>query len=207
LRVPVDTHSTFVRGLVFGIGGAIVGLVIYSAFGIITGLVIGYVSLAVGYIVGKAMMKGSNGIGGRRYQVAAVLLTYSAVSMSAVPIGISQFMKQKKAQQQNLVRHDPAAGPQSDSAASSEPAADVDAPSQPTPGKPKPSLGAALGMLAIAGLTSPFLELQDPLHGVIGLIILFVGMRIAWSLTAGAKLDILGPFRTSPQPANAPAGS
>ena len=78
LRLPVDTHSTFVRGLVFGIGGAIVGLVIYSAFGIITGLVIGYVSLAVGYIVGKAMMKGSNGIGGRRYQIAAVLLTRSS---------------------------------------------------------------------------------------------------------------------------------
>lgn len=207
LRLPVDTHSTFARGLAFGIGGAIVGLVIYSAFGIITGLVIGYVSLAVGYIVGKAMMKGSNGIGGRRYQIAAVLLTYSAVSMSAVPIGISQFIKQQKAQQQSLVRHAPAGGAQSNSASNAEPAADAEEPSQASaPKKPRPSLGAALGMLAIAGLTSPFLELQDPLHGAIGLIILFVGIRIAWSITAGAKVDILGPFRTSAS-ANAPAGS
>src|SRR5256885_2444223 len=63
LRIPVDSHSTFVRALLFGIGGAILGLVIYSGFGILTGLMVGYISLAVGYIVGKAMMKGSNGIG------------------------------------------------------------------------------------------------------------------------------------------------
>jgi hypothetical protein len=62
-------------------------------------------------------------------------------------------------------------------------------------------------MLAITGLASPFLELQDPVHGVIGLVILFVGIRIAWSMTAGVKLDILGPFKTTSQPANPNAGS
>ena len=36
----------------------------------------------------KAIMKGTNGIGGRRYQIAAVALTYAAVSLSAIPIGI-----------------------------------------------------------------------------------------------------------------------
>ena len=40
----------------------------------------------------KAMMKGSGGIGGRRYQVAALLLTYGSVSMAAVPIAISQLV-------------------------------------------------------------------------------------------------------------------
>src|SRR5579864_4411157 len=131
LRLPVDTHSTFARGLAFGIGGAILGLVIYSAFGIITGLVIGYVSLAVGYIVGKAMMKGSNGIGGRRYQIAAVLLTYAAVSMSAVPIGISQIIKQKKVQQQSLVRHAPPNGVPSAQPPQADLATDADESDQP----------------------------------------------------------------------------
>jgi len=28
-------------------------------------------------------------------------------------------------------------------------------------------------------------------------LILFVGMNIAWKLTAGAKLDIVGPFKAS----------
>jgi hypothetical protein len=65
-------------------------MILYAAFGIITGLVIGYLSLAVGYIVGKAILFGSGGIGGRRYQIAAALLTYVAVSIAAIPMGIAQ---------------------------------------------------------------------------------------------------------------------
>src|SRR3984957_1168673 len=105
LRAPQDSHQTFVRGLLFGIGGAVLGLIIYAGFGIITGLMLGYISLAVGYIVGKAIMKGTNGLGGRRYQIAAVALTYAAVSLSAIPIGISMFMKQQQARIQQLISH------------------------------------------------------------------------------------------------------
>jgi hypothetical protein len=212
LRGPKDTHQTFVRGLLFGIGGAILGVILYAGFGIITGLVIGYVSLAVGYVVGKAMMKGSNGVGGRRYQIVAVLLTYAAVSIAAVPISISQYLKQQKEQKQTLVKHDPLTGASSasdDQAAQPEAAssslgstAATDAsgaaavaqdPSTPAP-KTKMNLGAALGMLTLIGLASPFLALQDAFHGVIGLVILFVGIRIAWRLTAGTPIKVLGPF-------------
>jgi O-antigen/teichoic acid export membrane protein len=70
-------------------------LILYSTFSILTG--IGLVtSLAVGWLVGTAIKKGSNGVGGRRYQIAAVALTYAAVSLSAIPIGISYIMKDKK---------------------------------------------------------------------------------------------------------------
>jgi hypothetical protein len=65
------------------------------------------------------------------------------------------------------------------------------------------NLGAALIELTLLGLASPFLELRDPFHGAIGLVILFVGIRIAWQLTAGPKVDILGPFTvgaSSPPP-------
>src|SRR5262249_41903486 len=95
-QAPKDTHAAFVRGMLFGIGGAIAGLIGDSAFGIITGLVIGYVSLAVGWLVAKAIKVGSKGIGGRRYQIAAVALTYAAVSLSAIPMGIAQIVKEKK---------------------------------------------------------------------------------------------------------------
>ena len=44
-KAPKDTHVAFVRGLTFGIGGAILGLIVYAAFGILSGFVIGYVSL------------------------------------------------------------------------------------------------------------------------------------------------------------------
>jgi hypothetical protein len=198
-QLPKDSHSAFVRALLFGVGGAILGLIIYAAFGIITGWMIGYISLAVGYIVGKAIVKGSGGLGGRRYQVAAVLLTYFAVSMAAIPIGISQVIKEKK---QGLVQ-----STSTNTSSSSTQNESVDEiPTEPTNTADKTqttqtsSLVGLLGTLLFAGLASPFLEMSDPVHGVIGLIILLVGMKIAWKLTAGRKVDILGPFGESAPP-------
>src|SRR5579872_1716159 len=70
-----DTHAAYMRALLLGVGGAFVGFVLYAAFVMMTGVTIGYLALAVGFLVGKAMLMGSGGIGGRRYQITAVLLT------------------------------------------------------------------------------------------------------------------------------------
>src|SRR5262245_3845919 len=78
--LPKETRGAFARGLLFGVGGAIVGMILYSVVGIITGLEIGYVSLAVGYIVGRSILLGTSGFGGRRHQISAALLVYAAVS-------------------------------------------------------------------------------------------------------------------------------
>lgn len=169
-QMPDDSHSAFVRGISFGVGGAVLGFGIYVGFALATGLMAGIVSLAVGYFVGKAITMGSKGARGRRYQIAAVLLTYMAVSLSAVPIFISQQIKHRNAQQQTQ--------------ASSSSAATT----------PKMSPVKAIGVLTLVGLASPFLALADPAHGLIGLVILFVGLRIAWRLTAGGPIDIVGPI-------------
>jgi hypothetical protein len=58
--------------------------------------------------------------------------------------------------------------------------------------------------LALVGLASPFLELQNPFHGLIGLVILFVGMQFAWKITQGIALQIFGPFKLSTFPAGRP---
>jgi hypothetical protein len=94
---PSDSHAAFARGLLMGMGAALVGLIIYSTFAIATGMTIGYLALVVGWLVAKGMMKGSNGMGGRRYQIAAVLLTYAAISLSAIPIWITVAVKDAKA--------------------------------------------------------------------------------------------------------------
>ncbi len=36
-KLPTDSHQTFVRGVTYGVGGAILGLILYSTFGIVTG--------------------------------------------------------------------------------------------------------------------------------------------------------------------------
>lgn len=191
-QAPKDTHAAFVRGMLFGVGGTIAGLIVYSLFGIITGIVIGYVSLAVGWLVGKAIRMGSKGIGGRRYQIVAVAFTYAAVSMSAIPMGIAQYMKEKK---QKVVVTQPQGNVNSPSASSGG------ATGKPVSGaataKEKMSVGAAIGALVFAGLASPFLELADEPGGIIGLVILFVGMNIAWKLTAAPKLEVMGPFKAT----------
>ena len=185
-RQPADSHAGFMRGLLFGTGAAIVGMAGYAGFTILTGLYIGYVSLAVGWLVGKAIMLGSKGIGGKRYQIAAVILIYAAVSLAAVPIAISYQLKAKS--------HSESVQPQQQQSTADE----ANGQSEEAQPKPKLTFGAAILQLLIIGLASPFLEMQDPLHGIIGLIILMIGIRIAWQITAGSRrASIEGPYENS----------
>jgi hypothetical protein len=104
---------------------------------------LGYVALAVGFMVGKAMMLGSGGVGGPRYQFAAVVLTYAAISLASIPIEISEALNQGYAV----------------------------------------NWGTMAVPLLVAGIISPFLKLALGAYGIIGLVILFVGLRVAFRLT------------------------
>jgi hypothetical protein len=191
-QLPKDSHAAFIRALTFGIAAAILGLVGYAAFGIISGIRIGYISLAVGWLVGKAVRMGSRGVGGLRYQIAAAALTYAAVSMAAIPVYFSQISKDK-ATRPPQAKTAPANPGADDSEADNSASGDA----TPTrSAKPRMNPFKALGLLAVLGLASPFLELQDPFHGAIGLVILLVGMRFAWQQTASPKIDIVGPFQS-----------
>ena len=182
---PTDSHVAFGRAVLYGLGAALLGLLIYSLFAIVTGFTIGYIALAVGWLVAKAMMKGSHGVGGLRYQVVALLLTYAAISISAVPVGISYLLKHPHhTVQQKDAQGTDSTGPASDSA---------NAPGSAQKDE-KPSAGSLLVKLILFGLASPFLNLRDPSHGIIGLVILFVGMSIAFRLTRATPLDVDGPY-------------
>jgi len=137
-----SADGAFPRALLMGLIGAAIGCALYAGFVILTNIEIGYMSLAVGFIVAKLMMVGSKGIGGRQYQITAALLTYLAVSLSIIPIILYE----------------------------------TKAPLNLLP----------WGEIISKGLASPFLVLQaDTFRGVIGLVILSVGMNIAWKMTAG----------------------
>jgi hypothetical protein len=197
--LALDSHAAFLRALIYGIGAAIVGMILYAMFEIATGLIVGYVSLAVGWLVGTAMMKGSNGVGGRRYQIAAVLLTYAAVSTAAVPVWIHYANKHEKQQQQETRQQQQAEDEQrqleAESGRSSQPVAEAIA--------PRRNFAGRLGRVALIGLASPFLEVMGggvTFGWLIGIVILIVGMKIAAKLTGGRPIEIFGPFNESPQP-------
>lgn len=180
-----DTHAAYVRAILCGVGAAILGMILYATFAIVTGIVIGYAALAVGWLVGKAMVKGSNGVGGRRYQIVAVLLTYAAVSTAAIPVWIHYSGEHKPSQRQQTTQ--------------SEDGSELGAQGEQT-ARPRPNFLSAMGPLLLLGLASPFLEFSgNPLGAIIGLVILFVGMQFAWKMTAAKPMEIFGPFENSPQ--------
>jgi len=200
--------KNYPRALLFGIGAAILGMIGYAAFEIATGWIIGYVSVGVGWLIGKAMLKGSKGMGGRKYQITAVVLTYAAVSLAAIPVLVSQVAKEKK-NHAPTQSHATASAPAPSQATNSASSAPSDAPEvtvspsenhpeqapvEPENVEPKMGFGKAVGLMVLIGLASPFLELSSPISGIIGLFILFIGMQIAWKMTARPKLMIDGPF-------------
>lgn len=144
------SNTPFVRGFLFGVGAAILGLAIYAAFTLVTHFYFGYVAVAVGWLVAKAIMIGSRGAGGTRYQIAAVVLTYASISLASVPILIAKILQD---------------------AADNGTSTNIE-------------WGNVAGKLAAWGLASPFLQLRAGFWGVIGLLILSVGLRIAWRVTA-----------------------
>jgi hypothetical protein len=77
--------SRMLRAMAFGLGGAIVGAGVYYAILAVTGYEIGLVAIAVGWLIGRGVQKGSDGTGGWAYQALAVGLTYLAIVSTYVP--------------------------------------------------------------------------------------------------------------------------
>jgi hypothetical protein len=78
------------RPLLFGTGAAIACSAGYAVITAVSGLEIALVAILVGYLVGRAVRIGANGAGGTALQVMAVVLTYLAITISAVPLILRQ---------------------------------------------------------------------------------------------------------------------
>src|SRR5215831_19388941 len=139
-----DRSGAFMKSLVTGTVAAILGLILYAGFTILTGIYIGYVSLAVGFIIGKGIMIGSGGVGGRKYQIAALILTYAAVSMAAIPITIHQMSISKADTSQAQHQAAPSASDPGGAAPQQG--------TNPQEDQDKMSFAGALGQLALIGL-------------------------------------------------------
>ena len=79
------TRARFLSALQYGALAAAAGSVGWIVISKVTGYEIGIVAIGIGYFVGKAVRKGAGGFGGRRYQVLAVLLTYSSIALASLP--------------------------------------------------------------------------------------------------------------------------
>jgi hypothetical protein len=197
----------FGRAILFGSGAALAGAAIYYAILAATGYSIGLIAILVGYIVGRAVNVGSNGKGGRKYQLLAALLTYFAMSSTYVVEGLRQISEETSKNSTAGVPNIPGATgvvamdgtvETPDEKAAPDPGAGLGNTGQPTAEKPSPKAGSMLvGIIAIiilvllspilAGFSSPIL-----------LLILGFGVYKAWTMNRGINTDVSGPFNLRP---------
>jgi len=79
------SSQSFLRALGYGVLAALAGCIGWIAIEKLFHVQIGFVAIGVGYLVGKAVRKGSGGLGGKRYQVLALTLTYAAIALASLP--------------------------------------------------------------------------------------------------------------------------
>jgi hypothetical protein len=77
--------ASFLRASGYGFFAALLGCIAWIAIEKLFHVQIGFVAIGVGYLVGKAVRRGSGGLGGRRYQILALAFTYAAIALSSLP--------------------------------------------------------------------------------------------------------------------------
>ena len=203
------------KALVYGFGAALAGAAIWFGVAVAFNLEIGLVAILIGFMVGKAVRAGSAGRGGRRYQVAAALLTYLSVAMSYGALGVREIVTSKSgvevlsdsattsgagtvADDEHAEEADEAtdAAAGGDDAAADSTAAGADA--------APASMGTALlfmfGFMFVLPIVANLASMPG---GIIGLAIMAFGIHQAWQMNAAADLTITGPHRLASAPGTA----
>src|ERR1019366_2626138 len=161
---------SLMRAALYGGGAALAGCALYALVAIVLHAEIGLIAILVGWMVGKAIRHASNGHGGRRQQILAVLLTYFAITTSYIPVILYHAATNPRVAQRGQAQT-------ADAPASSD---------APAKARPRMSFGAA----------APFLlALTSGVSAWISLFIIFIGLQYAWKLTARREIVLTGPYQ------------
>jgi len=194
LRVSSKSPSlkSMPRAILYGCGAAVAGSLLYSIVSIVTGYQLALVSIVVGVMIGKATRHGSKGLGGRPQQILAVALTYFAITTSYLTTAIYDFARNPEAS---------AEAPSDKSVTAAEGDGAAPAPKAPE-GSAKadsPEGGFAVLLVSLVALVvaAPFFALESGFSGILSLLILFFGLKQAWTLTARSDIQVTGPYPPS----------
>lgn len=188
----------FGKACLYGLGAAIAGFGIYFGVLKLTGMEIGLISILVGFMVGTAVRKGSEGRGGALYQLTAVFFTYLAIAVSYSALVIPQMFEQMKAEKAAAAQPDNAPQAEVKPAVDDEPD-DVLVPEEaPTPA------GLIIGIVLLCAfmLAIPIISgFSQP----IGLLIVAFALWEAFKLNRKVDVVITGPHNVGRPPDQAPA--
>jgi len=171
-----------VRALGFGAVAAAAGALLWALVTAATGYSIGLIAVAVGWLVGNAIRRGSGGFGGWPFQAMAIVLTYLAIVSSYVP----EILEVMEAQHAEAILQTE----QWDETGNAAPPISRGSPSAGMP------IEKWISVIALA-VSLPFLMGLD---NAIGLLIIGIALFEAWRINRGSLPETLGPFRIrSPQ--------
>jgi hypothetical protein len=186
--------GAWVKALAYGFGAAVVGSIAYWAFIAITNIELGLMAIGVGWLVGKAVMKGTGDRGGRPYQILAVLLTYFAITFAYVPMIFSAANQQNEQQavsdKSNKKAND-SAGEQKSSTEGKGKG------SESTDPVDLSSASVAFVTIILVILAAPFLQ---GFENAIGILIIGFGLWQAWKGVSAQPFYADGPFKLNRSP-------
>jgi hypothetical protein len=188
------------RAGLFGLGAAIAGAAIYYAVIAIADLEIGIVAILIGYMVGYSVRKGAGGRGGRRFQILAAVLTYWAVGLAYTPLAFKELTKKGDGASSSLTADSTRGGDSSQVASRPDTSAKAATSSDDKAVSGRDAL-IAIGALVLMVFALPVLSIIGSMPmGLISALIIFIGLRQAWSMTAPHKLEISGPYKVGRGP-------
>lgn len=189
-RVMMEWNSSsprgrFAKAVALGSLAALLGAGVYFGIAALTGYEFGLVAVLLGLLVGGAVRKGA-GRGGRRYQVLAMFLTYTAVVVTDSSMIARELGKELVARADSV------------QVASARTAAEASAAPQTTATAPATPLGTVVMglvgpvlLLLLAYAAPIMIGIANPLH----LLIAGFALYEAWKLNHGGVLRMTGPYR------------
>jgi hypothetical protein len=187
-----QSNKAFGSAVLLGGATALGCGILYAVFVSLTKYQLALATIGIAYVIAKVMRRCSAGVGGRRYQVLAVVLTYLASAMGYAP-GVWAELKSSVSE-----HHATATG---NSQAGSD-----DAPSPHDGSKEPPSTATsvvvALGLFLAVTLAAPVLSAT---RAPLGLLIIGFGLWEAWKLSRGIPLSLDGPYRAAKTATGPPA--
>ena len=186
----IDSGGKMVKALLWGGGAAVLGSAAFAAVALM-GFKLAILSIGIGWLVGTAIKKGTEGHTSRKYQVIAVVMTYLAIATSYIPVVIVQLSKkhQTKAQAKVVSIDKPDAAAMDADSALAEPKR-----SKPLVGSPVLALALAAGLVLALPLLDAFGSMPG---GLLTLLIVFFGLQQAWKQTAPDVALVAGPYQNS----------
>ena len=184
-------RGAFGRALLYGVGAALLGTIVWYAIVKMTDHEFGLLAIGVGLFVGRAVKKGARGLGGWRYQALAVVLTYVSITASYVPLVIKGFAE---ARARTRTASSPSASNQAPGeapAAAADPDAEKDEGAKGRAGAG--SVVLALGLVFGLAFAAPFL---GGTSNIMGILIIGIGLYEAWKINR--RVPLSGPFRFGP---------